>query len=195
MNYSELINIGIDESLVKDNILYISILFAAIIGKIKESSKSSLLTAWITYLMGTFFHELSHFIVSLVTLGKPVSFNVFPSKSVSPDGKIGYTLGSVSSKNMKWYNTFFISMAPLLLLPMSYYIYDNFFYYFDVSILTIFLYNFSIVSLLFSSIPSGVDFKNVLNVNLLFNLIIPISLVVIYVFYYEIIMNSLLGVL
>ncbi len=147
----------------KEDVLFYSIALAAMIGKMKESSKKNLFSAWIMYFMGTLFHELSHFIVSFLTFGKPFWFSVIPSSST--DKKTGskmITLGHVKSKNIKWWNVFFISMSPLLLLPLSFWVYNYFFNYFEESLWTVVLYIFSIVSLLFSSVPSGVDFKNVL---------------------------------
>ena len=144
-----------------ENVLYYSIVLAAIIGKLKEKSKQGLFTAWIMYFTGTVFHELSHFILSILTFGKPTWFSVFPSKSVdSRTNRVSYTLGYVESSNMRWYNVFFISMAPLLLLPLSFLVYSNFFIYFEQNLLNIFLYIFLIISLLFSSIPSNIDFEN-----------------------------------
>ena len=41
--------------LIENNLLYFTIIFAAIIGKIKESSKQNILSVWLIYLIGTFF--------------------------------------------------------------------------------------------------------------------------------------------
>ena len=146
-------------NLLEDNYTFVAIVVAAIIGKMKEGSKSSIWKAWIVFFVGTFFHELAHFIVSLITFGKPSSFNVFPSKDKETNM---ITLGYVTSRNMRWYNAFFISMAPLLLIPLSYYVYTTFFTYFEFNIYTMFIQIFLIVTLLFSSIPSGTDFKNII---------------------------------
>jgi len=98
-----------------------------------------------------------------------------PSSSINEKtGQKSYTLGYVSSKNMKWWNAFFIAMAPLLLLPLSYYVYLHFFDYFEMSIFGLTAYIFIIISLVFSAIPSGVDFAHIFNKNVIANLAIPI---------------------
>lgn len=143
----------------KEHLPYYLIVISAIIGKVKESSKQSMFTVWIAYLFGTFFHEVAHFMLSLITFGKPTWFSILPSKSVDATGKIGYTLGYVKSENVRWFNVFFIAMAPFCLIPLSFYVYQYFFLVFNESIYTYILYVFIIVSLLFSSIPSSVDFS------------------------------------
>lgn len=60
---------------------------------------------------GTLIHELQHFVVGLVLNARPASFTLIPSKT--PDGS-GWTLGSVGFYNIRWYNAFFVSMAPLI---------------------------------------------------------------------------------
>ena len=150
--------------LIENNLLYFTIIFAAIIGKIKESSKQNILSVWLIYLIGTFFHELMHLVVSLFTFGKPSWFSILPSKTINNNGQItGYTLGYVRSKNIRWFNVALISLAPLLLIPLSYLIYTDFFNYIDRNLYSYIIYIFVIISLLFSSIPSSVDFRNIFN--------------------------------
>jgi len=168
--------------LIKEHLIFFLIVFSAIIGKIKESSKQNIYTAWIVYFFGTFFHEISHFIFSFISYGKPTWISLLPS--INKDDKnntIGYTLGYVSSKNIRWYNAFFISMAPLSLLPLSFYIYQNFFYYFEENIYTYLLYIFFIISLVFSSIPSKVDFLLLFS-NKLLNFI-PLILIILVIYF------------
>lgn len=114
------------------------------------------------YLIGTFFHELAHFIVSFFTFGSPSWFSIFPSKTKdATTGTTSYTLGYVNNRRVRWYNVLFISMAPLLLLPLSYFVYKNFFLFFSHNIIGYILYVFIIITLIYSSIPSSVDFKNI----------------------------------
>jgi len=179
-------------NLIQDNLLYFTIIISAIIGKLKESSKSNIFTAWIMYLIGTLFHELAHLLVSIITYGKPTWFSIFPSKQKNEMNEtVGYTLGYVSSNNLRWYNVFLVAMAPLLLLPLSYWIYLHFFDYCDKSIITIVSYIFIIISLLFSSIPSGTDFKLVFNVKSIQNLIVPV-IIMFLLFYFDFSINSIL---
>jgi hypothetical protein len=66
-------------------------------------------------LPGTICHELCHYLSGLVLNGKPVSFTVLPRRSES-----SVQLGAVVLSNLRWYNAFFIGMAPLALLLGAY---------------------------------------------------------------------------
>lgn len=108
----------------------------------------------IVTLPATIFHELTHFIISLLTGGMPRGFSIIPKKN----GDGSYTMGSVTSYNVTWWNGFLIGLAPLLLIPLSYFYFK---YYIieitDYKILSIHL--FILASMLEGSIPSSVDLK------------------------------------
>ena len=178
------------DNTVRSDILFYAIAFSAVVGKLKESSKKGFFSMWATYFMGTLFHELAHLFASFITFGKPTWFSLIPKKSVdSKTGKTSVTLGYVQSSNVHWWNTFFISMAPLVLLPIAFYVYQNFFSYFDETFWNVILFVFTIVSLLFSAIPSSVDFSNVFNRHLPANLIAP-TLVVVGFYFYDLIIQG-----
>jgi hypothetical protein len=65
-------------------------------------------------LPGTLCHELCHWLVGLLLNGHPVHFTVLPKRQ----GR-GFVLGSVALANLRWYNAFFIGLAPLLLLAAA----------------------------------------------------------------------------
>ena len=65
-------------------------------------------------LVGTFLHELAHFVVGAVTGAKPVSFRIFPQRTEQ-----GWTLGSVTFENMTLFNAAPVALAPLLLLALA----------------------------------------------------------------------------
>jgi len=70
----------------------------------------------ILLLPGTILHEFLHFIIGLLLNGKPVGFSLIPKKSYS-----GYILGSVSFRNITFYNAVPIALAPLLaIIPVIY---------------------------------------------------------------------------
>lgn len=69
----------------------------------------------IVILPGTFFHELCHLCVGGVFGGKPRNFTILPRR----EGR-AYVMGSVTFAQVRWYNAFFMGMAPLLLLPAAY---------------------------------------------------------------------------
>ena len=95
-------------------------------------------------LPATFFHESTHFIVSFILKGNPIKF------SLIPDPVTG-TLGYVLSQNTRWYNAFFIGLAPLLNLLIAYYL----FFHLPVNLCSILLLSFLIAG----GIPSFTDFK------------------------------------
>jgi hypothetical protein len=67
-------------------------------------------------LPGTFVHEALHFLFGILLNGGPVSFNLMPRREGT-----GWAMGSVTFNHLRWYNCFFIGMAPLLMLPAAYY--------------------------------------------------------------------------
>ncbi len=66
-------------------------------------------------LPGTLCHELCHWMVGKLLNGRPVHFTVFPKRV----GR-SFVQGSVAFSNLRWYNAFFIGLAPLLLLVAAY---------------------------------------------------------------------------
>jgi hypothetical protein len=65
-------------------------------------------------LPGTFAHEFAHFIVGLLLDAKPHGFSIWPRRH----GK-GWMLGSVAFRNLGLFNGAFVTLAPLLLLPVA----------------------------------------------------------------------------
>jgi hypothetical protein len=73
---------------------------------------------WLVSLLalpGTLCHEACHWLVGKLLNGQPKRFTVLPRR----EGH-GFVLGSVALGNLRWYNAFFIGLAPLLLLPLAY---------------------------------------------------------------------------
>ena len=66
-------------------------------------------------LPGTLCHEFCHWMVGKLLNARPVRFTVVPRRA---GGSL--VLGSVAFSNLRWYNTFFIGVAPLLLLAAAY---------------------------------------------------------------------------
>lgn len=127
------------------NNLYIFIFVVVLVERVRRSAFGNLYTAWLFYLLGTFLHELSHFIVSLITNGKPISFSIVPTKQGN-----SYIFGRVLSSN---------TLAPLLILPMVYVVDMYYFYFFKDTLYTQLFYIFLIVILIDNSIPSTTDFR------------------------------------
>ena len=68
-------------------------------------------------LPGTFAHEACHFLTGLVLRGGPGRFSLLPRR----EGQ-GWVMGCVTFNHLRWWNCFFIAMAPLLLLPAAWFL-------------------------------------------------------------------------
>lgn len=108
-------------------------------------------TFFASTIFGTFCHELAHFSISFVTFGKPRNISIIPKREAN-----GYTLGYVESHNINFLNKGLIGMAPLLLLPVGYYVYIS---SFNDDLPLLCLKAFILSNLIYSSMPSSTDFR------------------------------------
>lgn len=65
-------------------------------------------------LPGTFCHELCHWVVGKALNGQPARFTILPRRQ----GR-SWLLGAVTFSNLRWYNAFFVGLAPLALLGVA----------------------------------------------------------------------------
>jgi len=128
-------------------------------------------------LFGTFLHEMAHLLISLLLNGKPVSFSILPYKE---EDKISFSkklmnwiklkffgiktvysqdliLGGVGHSNLRWYNSFLIGLAPLLLIPFAYYLNIYLADTLEPTYLNQFLTLFFIITIVVNAIPSKSD--------------------------------------
>ncbi len=63
---------------------------------------------------GTVLHELSHWLVAMLTGGRPTSLSLVPSRT-----ERGWRLGAVGIGSVRWFNALPIGIAPLLLAPLA----------------------------------------------------------------------------
>ncbi len=147
----ECLNLAVDD-------VYLAILIVVFIKAVGRTYVSPSLFEILYNLPGVILHELSHYIVSLLLGGKPSGFTVIPRK-VYIDGKKYWILGSVKSY-INPFNAFFIGTAPLLILvPLSYLIYQKWFLFFEKSVLSKIALYTTIYIILYNSIPSKQDLK------------------------------------
>ena len=64
---------------------------------------------------GTVVHELLHWIVGFLLNAQPVSMSLWPRRISDRQ----WALGSVSFRNVRWYNAIFVGLAPLLAIVMA----------------------------------------------------------------------------
>jgi len=105
-------------------------------------------------LPGTCCHELCHYLAGLLLNGRPVAFTVLPRREGDR-----IQLGAVLLANIRWYNGFFIGLAPLAMLPGA----CRLFQWtlarrlpFGPSLL---LLAFLVANLAYGAIPSGQDWR------------------------------------
>lgn len=100
-----------------DNRFYL-ILLVVILIHLKNATYRSMFMSALVNIPGTFLHELMHFLVGLVMNAKPCNFTLIPRRGENGN----YVMGSVGFTNITFYNAIPASMAPLLLLPIGFYI-------------------------------------------------------------------------
>jgi len=135
---------------------YELIVLAVILATLMHKAQTSLLLSALFNFIGTFFHELMHFLIALLFNAKPTGFTLLPRKENG-----SYIYGQVSCKNIKWYNSFPVALAPLLLMPISYFLFQNFYRFYPKSptLLSDILLTATAVVILFNALPSLQDIR------------------------------------
>ena len=148
---------------IKNNQILFTVFITILILKMKEISKVNIYLSGIVYFSGTFFHEMAHYIMALITtLRLPGRVSLFPKYEVVNGRKI-IALGYVEVRNssLNILNAFPIGMAPLLLLYLAYIVSKYFFIYygiwFEVGIIAYILQSFLMATLIINSVPSRAD--------------------------------------
>ncbi len=103
----------------------------------------------------TLLHEIAHLVLAKVFRGNPQRFTITPKKQET--GAV--VLGSVSCANIVSLNAFPISLAPLIMIPLSYVLYSHWHLWFPGTMscsLGLYLVMFVLLS---ASIPSSTDWK------------------------------------
>lgn len=141
------------------------ILCTVLIVKIKEYSKTSVSKVAITYIIGTFLHELTHYLVAFIlTFRKPKTISIFPEE-IKDKNRKWYILGyvDIDENYLNTFNRFPIAFAPLLLIVICYYISKDYLFiyshYFQISFISMIFYIFLVVTVFVNSIPSSADLK------------------------------------
>ena len=140
--------------------IILTIFLAAIQGRIGRVG-----TFWqILYAIpGTLLHELVHFLVALVTGGRPTGFSIIPRprESSLADGSLRrmWVLGSVSIGNAGTLSALPTGLAPLALIGAAYYLYSHWFLWYPADLQHTLLMYLSVYLLCYSSVPSMQDIK------------------------------------
>lgn len=105
-------------------------------------------------LPGTIAHELAHWLVALLLGGDPSAPSLWPRT----EGQ-RWTLGHVTIRKPRWYNTLPIALAPLLLLPLAALSYRHWLRYYPLDHWQHWLGLYIVATLLRSALPSVEDWR------------------------------------
>ena len=100
----------------------------------------------------TLAHELMHYVVALITFGKPKAPYLWPRKT-----ELGWVAGHVDCQRLTAFNVVPIAMAPFVLLPLAYWCYQQSHY--SVSTQQVALWIIAAGICFIGAIPSRHDFK------------------------------------
>lgn len=134
---------------------FYTILAVVMLMRIKYATYNSMFVCALVNIPGTILHELTHFVIGLFLNAHPTNFTVFPKK----DALGGYVMGSVSFRNITFYNAIPSALAPLMLLPISFYLNRYIFPYIPHTILWYIGYVLLQTIIIENAIPSRADFR------------------------------------
>jgi len=137
-----------------DNRFYL-ILLVIILLRFKYTTYRSMWMSALVNIPGTVLHELMHFSVGLFLNAHPCNFTIFPRR----DEEGNYVMGSVGFLNITFYNAVPSAMAPLLLLPIGFYINRYFLPLLPPTFLNYVLYVLLQTIIIENAMPSRADFK------------------------------------
>ena len=137
-----------------DNRFYL-ILLVIILMRIKYTTYNSLWLSSLVNIPGTILHEFMHFFVGMLLNARPCNFTIFPRRG--EDGS--YVMGSVGFRNVTFYNAVPASMAPLLLLPIGFYLNRYFRPTMEPTFVNYVLYVLLQTIIIETAMPSGADFR------------------------------------
>ncbi|MFI3241386.1 MAG: hypothetical protein R3Y43_02330 [Alphaproteobacteria bacterium] len=141
-------------SLLFDNRFFL-VLFVIVLSNLINSSYRSLYLSALINVPGTALHEMMHFFVGGALNAQPVRFSIFPKK----DEYGNYVMGAVGFKNITFYNAIPSALAPLLLLPIGFFVNR---YLLPVITPSFFNYIFYLLLqtvIIQNAMPSSTDFK------------------------------------
>ena len=131
------------------------ILLVIVLVRMKNATYNSMFLCALINIPGTVLHELMHFLVGLFTNARPYNFSLFPKKADNG----GYVMGSVGFSNITYYNAVPSALAPLLLLPIGFYINRYGLPMINPTFINYILYILLQTIIIENAIPSSTDFR------------------------------------
>lgn len=130
------------------------ILLVIVLVHLKHYTYRSMFWAAVINIPGTLLHEFMHFIIGLMLNARPCNFTLWPKRSLE-----GYVMGSVSFRNMTFYNAVPAALAPLLLLPIGFYANRYLLPEMKPTLVNCILYILVQTIIIENAMPSKADFK------------------------------------
>lgn len=121
---------------------------------LKHYTYRSMFWAALINIPGTVLHELMHFTVGLILNARPCNFKILPQRTID-----GYVMGSVGFRNVTFYNAVPSALAPLLLLPIGFYINRYLLPEMKPTLVNCILYILLQTVIIENAMPSKADFK------------------------------------
>ncbi|RII25398.1 MAG: hypothetical protein CXR31_14495 [Geobacter sp.] len=112
-------------------------------------------------LPATLLHELSHLVVAFVTGGRPTGFSIIPTPRFATlaDGTVrrGWVLGSVTIRNAGPLASLPTGLAPLLLIPVAWFLYHHWFAWFPADLYHTLCLHLTVYLFVAGAVPSTQD--------------------------------------
>jgi len=130
------------------------ILLVVFLTRLKYATYSSMWMSALVNIPGTLLHELMHFCVGGLLNAQPCNFALLPKRTMEGD----YVMGSVGFRNITFYNAVPAALAPLLLLPIGFYLNRYYLPMMTPTLGNYILYVLLQTIIVENAIPSRVDF-------------------------------------
>lgn len=137
-----------------DNRFYL-ILLVVFLSRLKYATYDSMWMSALVNVPGTLLHELMHLIVGALFNARPCNFTILPRRNLDGD----YVMGSVGFQNIAFYNAVPAALAPLLLLPIGFYLNRYFLPMMQPTLFNYVMYVLLQTIIVENAIPSRTDFN------------------------------------
>ncbi|MBF0623201.1 MAG: hypothetical protein HQL82_00145 [Magnetococcales bacterium] len=134
---------------------FLLILMVLLLLRIRSIASGNRLVIALVNLFGTLLHETAHFLVGLALNAQPTGLSLWPRRQT--DGRL--SLGSVTLRNLRFYNTLPTALAPLLLLAPAWWVDQHFFDHWPRTVAHLLLQVVLITLLLDNALPSTTDVR------------------------------------
>ena len=131
------------------------ILLVVFLTRLKYATYDSLWISALVNIPGTLLHEMMHFLVGGFLNAQPCNFTILPKRNMAGD----YVMGSVGFRNITFYNAVPAALAPLLLLPIGFYLNRYFLPFMQPTLFNYILYVLLQTIIVENAIPSRTDFS------------------------------------